>query len=291
MMPEFVRGAGRRRFLSVAAFPAAAFVLAAAFAGVAAAPAAADDAVVVARYDVYLNGLKLGDGAFRATMTGAEYTIKGNSRLTGIAGALLKISAAGHADGRFVGDEQSPTGFSATSVSGDRTSTVQMAIAGKDVATLIAKPETDTAGKVRITRAHQRGIIDPMSAMLKPMSARGPVDPSNCEGTLPIFNGRERFDVVLSYKRTAPIDSVAKAGGATQAIVCQARYRPISGHRAGKKEVEYFANQTGIELWLVQAGDTGMMVPYRITLPTPIGQGVVQLGNLLAKGNTRFAMR
>ncbi|MGE0233514.1 MAG: hypothetical protein AB7S46_17195, partial [Flavobacteriaceae bacterium] len=76
-----------------------------------------------------------------------------------------------------------------------------------------------------------------------------------------------------------------------EVVVCQARYRPIAGHSAGKKEVEYFANETGIELWLAPAGDTGMMVPYRITVPTPIGQGVVQLGALIAKGNTRFAMR
>ena len=286
MMSESIRGAGKRRSRSLAAIALAA--------GLSTTPihaAFADEAVVVTRYDVFLNGLKLGDGGFKATMDGASYTIKGNSRLTGIAGALLKISAAGHADGRFVGEQTSPTGFSATSVSGDRVSTVQMALQGNNVATLVAKPEPNMAGKVKITRAHQRGVIDPMSAMLTPMSAKGPLDPSNCAQTLPIFNGRERFDVVLSYKRTAPVDAAVLGGTQTEVLVCQARYRPISGHSAGKKEVEYFANETGIELWLAPAGDTGMMVPYRITVPTPIGQGVVQLEALIAKGNTRFAMR
>ena len=54
--------------------------------------------------------------------------------------------------------------------------------------------------RVPVTAAHTRGIIDPVSALLMPTQGRGePLDPDNCNRTLPVFDGATRFNVVLSY--------------------------------------------------------------------------------------------
>lgn len=253
-------------------------------------PAAAlADQKVVVGYSVYLNGITIGKGGVAATIDGSRYTIEGTSRLSGIAGALLKFSAAGKADGRFYGNRQSPSSFSATTVAGDKQSTVQMAMSGSSVSALEVKPESPSQGRVPVTRAHMRRVVDPMSMMIQPVAGSGPLDPGNCNKTLPIFNGRERFDIVLSYKRTAVIEADAGNAMSGKAIVCQARYRPIAGHRSGKKEIEYFRDLTSIELWLVEAEGTGVLVPYRVSVPTPIGTGVMQMSAMQVAGAKRTA--
>jgi hypothetical protein len=56
---------------------------------------------------------------------------------------------------------------------------------------------------------HRQGVLDPMSAVLMAVSAETkPLSAEACNRTLPIFDGRGRFDLVLGYKRSEQVKAL-----------------------------------------------------------------------------------
>ena len=50
-----------------------------------------------------------------------------------------------------------------------------------------------------LSEAEQKGLLDPLSAMFLPVSGTNGLDRANCERKLRIYDGRRRFDLVMSY--------------------------------------------------------------------------------------------
>lgn len=60
-----------------------------------------------------------------------------------------------------------------------------------------------------------------------------------CRRTLPIFDGHQRYDLKLAFKR---MDKAAvEKGYAGPVVVCSLRYEPIAGHSASNALVKYVA--------------------------------------------------
>ena len=56
---------------------------------------------------------------------------------------------------------------------------------------------------------------------------------------MPIFDGKQRFDLVLTPKRKIRLDKDEPAGGSKSAIVCQVKYKPISGFKPDHPGVKF----------------------------------------------------
>src|SRR5690606_35840702 len=102
--------------------------------------------------------------------------------------------------------------------------------------------------RVPLTQEHKRGVVAPISALLMPvLSKGGPQEAGNCDRTLPIFEGTERFDIRLSYLRTEMVKT--QKGYEGPAVVCRASYDAIAGHRP-KGSAQYMEQNRTIEAWL-----------------------------------------
>ena len=112
----------------------------------------------------------------------------------------------------------------------------------------------------------------------------GSLNPDGCNRKFRIFNGRERFDVVLSYLRQTNVTRTTRRGYSGPGIVCRARYVPVAGHRTDKDEIEYVANLNNLEAVLVPMPDSDLLIPWRVVFPTPLGNAVVQQGNIVTSG-------
>lgn len=128
--------------------------------------------------------------------------------------------------------------------------------------------------RVPITQEHRKGVIDPVSALFMPvLSKGGPIEPGNCDRTLPIFEGTERFDIRLSYLRIEMVKS--DKGYSGPVVVCRATYKAISGHRP-KSSVQFMEQNRTIEAWLAPIEGTNMMAPWRVSLSTKVGTLILQ---------------
>jgi len=161
---------------------------------------------------------------------------------------------------------------------------IRMALAGGTVRSLNVTPAVEPSeDRVPITEDSRRGVIDPLSAMLMPVSTSGnPLAPDKCDRTLRIFEGTERFDIALSYSRTENVKS--QKGYQGNVLVCRASYRAVAGHRAGKKQVQYMEQNRNIEVWLAPAAGMPVLVPWRISVGTMVGTLVIEATQFTASG-------
>lgn len=138
--------------------------------------------------------------------------------------------------------------------------------------------------RVPLTQEHRKGVIDPISALLMPvLSKGGPQEAGNCDRTLPIFEGTERFDIRLSYLRTEMVKTPKGYEG--PAVVCRASYKAIAGHRP-KGSAQYMEQNRSIEAWLVPIGDSNMMAPWKVTMGTKIGTLILEAAEFSTSDDT-----
>ena len=141
-----------------------------------------------------------------------------------------------------------------------------------------------------VTEAHRKGVIDPMSAALMPVAGKGEVlAPEACKRKLAIFDGRQRVDIDLVYKRMDQVK--ADKGYQGPVVVCTVLYNPVAGHRPERDAIKYLIAQRDMEMWLAPIDGTRVLVPFRFSVPTPFGLGVLQANYFVAQPQPTQAAR
>ena len=229
-----------------------------------------------ARYVVTLSGLPIGQGAWVIDIGDDHFTASASGATSG----LLRVFASGQgqsaASGSISGGQLVPSSYASRIVTGDKSDEVRMVISAGAVKELAANPPTVASpDRVPVTDAHRRGVSDPMTASLIRVPGSGDTSvPQACQRTLSIFDGRMRYDLQLAFKRLERVRS--ERGYQGVAVVCAVRFSPIAGHVPERYAIKYLVQLRDIELWLAPIAGTRVMVPYRVTVPTPLGLGVMQ---------------
>jgi len=232
------------------------------------------DTRLAAHYGVTVAGLTVGRADLVIIIGDSEYTSAVSGRASGLLRTLVTgegtLSARGAvADGRLV-----PASFMAKTVGDDETSAVTMTLEDGDVKDVTAETSAPDAERVPLTADHRKGIVDPLSALLMQVGSTGDVVAADaCRRTLPIFDGRRRFDLALSFKRIERLK--AAKGYAGPAVVCAVVFKPIAGHRVGSKLVKYLDGRE-IELTLVPIAGTRLLAPFRLSVISMLGDIVVE---------------
>lgn len=255
-----------RTFRAVAALAAASML-----AGLAGAPAYAQGKLD-ARYTASLAGLKLGSGAWVVDVTDKQYT----SAASGSASGLMRVFSSGQGTGAVRGAVVNGALVSGTYAStintNKKTDEVRLVINGGMVKQFtVTPPQPPDPQRVPVTAADRKGVIDPMTAWLIRVPGTGnTVSAAACEQKLPIFDGRMRYDLTLAYKRMDHVQ--AKKGYAGPVVVCSLRFSPLAGHIPDRVALKYLEEQRDMELWLAPIAGTRLLVPFRASVPTPLGE-------------------
>jgi hypothetical protein len=98
--------------------------------------------------------------------------------------------------------------------------------------------------------------------------------PAACARTIAVFDGRMRFNLKLAFKRIEQVQVPDGYHGA--AVVCAVYFTPLAGYDPNRYAIKYLQAARGMEIWLAPLSGTRLMVPYRLSVPTPIGVGILQ---------------
>jgi hypothetical protein len=121
-------------------------------------------------------------------------------------------------------------------------------------------------------------VLDPLTAGFLSVRAKGtPGHADICQRTVPVFDGRQRFDIVLAPKRSERMPESAPAGVSGSLAVCRVKFVPVSGYRPDHPGVKFMSETEDIEVWLVSVPRTDLYIPFRIVLPTAWGNGAATL--------------
>lgn len=226
-------------------------------------------------YSIRLLGLSLGTAGLNATLTPSNYEMELSAQLAGIAAVVSKAQGGARANGAIEQGRVVSRAYATASSNSKETRTVRMALNGGSVRSVeVVPPPEPHPDRVPVTEAHKRNVVDPLSAIIMPVAARGDLTgAAACDRTIPVFDGYARFDVSLHYAGTQEVRSPAYSG---PVAVCKARYRAISGHRAQRKQTQYMENNRQMEVWLMPVEGARVVTPYRITVATQVGQLVIE---------------
>jgi len=196
---------------------------------------------------------------------------------------------SGASRGAVRGGNPVPAAFVSTINNDKRVEEMRIVLSAGAVKDLIVDPPTvPNPDRIPLTDAHRHGVVDPMSAGLIRVSGNGdPVSPEACRRTLPVFDGRMRFDLQLSFKRIEKIQ--AQKGYQGPVAVCGVQFVPLAGHVPERAAIKYLVAQRDMEIWLAPIAGTRIVVPYRISLQTPLGQGVLEATQFITTSTSRPA--
>jgi len=229
-----------------------------------------------ARYAATLAGIPIGKGAWTVEIRDRQYSAVADGRVAGLMRAITRGDGTATAEGAMAGARLVPAAYAAHTAYDRRSSEVRMRLNSGAVTDLVAEPAvTPSPDRIPLTEAHRRGVVDPMSAALIGIQGNGEVvSPEACRRTLPIFDGYQRFDLALSFKRMD--EAKGEHGYQGPIVVCSVAYRPIAGHRPARFAIKYLMEQRDIEIWFAPIAGTRVLAPFRMYVPTPIGPAVLQ---------------
>ncbi len=249
-------------------------------------PALAEN--VSAKYSVRLIGLSLGTAGLTASVDAGQYKIEANARLSGIASMVSNSRGVAVSTGGIIPGKPAPSTYATTSSSSTVTRTVRMALnAGTVRGVDISPPLENAPDRIPVTDSHKRAVVDPLSALVMPVAGNEPLlGPAACNRTIPVYDGYTRFDVALAYVGSKQVSATGYKG---PAVVCSARYVPISGHRPNRKVTEFMAQNREMEVWLVPLESSRVMLPFRISVATMVGTTIIEAQEFSVGPTTRAA--
>lgn len=226
------------------------------------------------KYKLYAVGLPIGSGVLNLGLSKDSYTLSGSGetsafgRLVSDGKGTVKVKG-GIGDGRFT-----PESYNFKMTSSEDSGKISMKMNGGKIDEVSVKPPQDRMKqRVKVTPDHLTDVLDPLSAAVIP-APKG-LNPESCNRTLQLFDGKERYNVHLSYKKR---DTAKTADGRFngKVLVCGARYEPVAGHRRNRKSIEELAANKSLELWLAPVGKSGYLFPLKASIKVPFGALVVE---------------
>lgn len=238
-----------------------------------------------AHYRVTLGGLPIGSGAWVIDLADDHYTMAASGQATGILKAFSSGDGAAAVRGAIAGSKLAPATYAINVRTPSKVDQVRMAIAAGSVKELSVEPPVHPdARRIPVTDAHRRGVLDPVSAGMVPSAGNNGLGPEACNRTLPIFDGRQRFDLALSYKRMDR--SQAEKGYDGPVLVCAVKYVPLGGYEPEKAATRFLRDSDDMEMWFAPIAGTRFLAMYRITIPTMIGSAVLEASRFVTTAKT-----
>jgi Protein of unknown function (DUF3108) len=229
-----------------------------------------------AEYVVTLAGIPIGRGNWIIELSDDKYSAAASGTTTGIIRFFTGARGTGAARGTVNAGQPVPTSYDATLAYDHKIDDVRILLTGGNVTDYDAEPPLPPiANRIPVTDADRRGVMDPMTSMLNRVTGTGdPVSPEACNRKVAVFDGRVRYDLHSEFKR---MDNVkADRGYEGPAVVCAVYFTPIAGYVPDRPAIRYLVTLRDAEVWLAPIEGTRVLVPFRFSMPTPLGAGLLE---------------
>lgn len=228
-----------------------------------------------AKYTLSVGGVEIGRGSVTVKADDAAYEISGSARLSGVLRAVSSAKGVAAARGSLGDGRMLAKVFAMNAEADGKEENARIAMTkGAVRETDVEPPLKPYPDRVPVTQAVLQDVIDPMSGAF--VYVPGSADltaPATCDRAIPVYDGRQRYDIVLSYARKETVEVEGYSG---PAVVCAVRYKPIAGHRPSRYTVQYMMANKDMYAWLVPIPGTRLMAPFRVSVATRIGTAVLE---------------
>ncbi len=236
--------------------------------------AAGQSRKVTAEYSINFNGLGIGTFKLWSDLGSKEYSMKARATISVLAGILFEWQGDTSSSGQVMAHLPRPYAYRFGYETSDKRETVDIKFSNNIVEEIaVDPPARQSASRIPVTRKHMRNVVDPLSAILMLSNiGSNKTGEEVCSRRLPIFDGKSRYDLKLSYKSTKRVDGAGYAG---PAYICKVKFLPIAGHRPGDEDNNFAAKTEAMEVWMIPLAKAELYVPYYIYIPTAVGSATL----------------
>jgi hypothetical protein len=229
-----------------------------------------------AEYVATIAGLPVGHGNWVIEISDEHFTAAASGMTTGILRFFTGARGTSASRGTFSAGQPVPTSYAATIDYDRKIDDVRMAMAGGNIKDYSVEPPVPPhPDRIPVSDADRHGVVDPMTSALNRVGGSGdPVSPSACGHKVSVFDGRVRYDLRSEFRRIEAVK--AEKGYQGPAVVCAVFFAPVSGYVPDRPIIKYLSDMRDAEIWLAPISGTRILVPFRVSVPTPIGTGILQ---------------
>ncbi len=229
-----------------------------------------------AQYEATLAGIPVGKGAWTIEIGDDAFSASAQGGTAGLLKAFSGGSGSGASLGRVVNGALVASAYTASTTTQKKTETIRLSLANGNVKEFSIDPAPPVdPDRVPVTEAHRKGVLDPMTGSMLRVPGNGEVlSPDSCRTGTGIFDGRLRYDLKLDYKRMETVK--AERGYRGPALVCAIYFTPVAGYIPDRPVIKYLAAERRIEIAFVPIAGTRILVPFRMSIPTPLGLAMLE---------------
>ena len=229
-----------------------------------------------AQYEATLAGIPVGKGSWTIEIGDDTFAASAQGGTAGLLKAFSGGTGSGASQGRVVNGALVANAYVATTTTQKKSETIRMVLANGGVKDFSIDPAPPVdPDRIVVTDAHRKTVLDPMTGSMLRVPGNGEVlTPDSCRTGAGIFDGRLRYDLKLDYKRMETVK--AEKGYHGPALVCAIYFTPIAGYIPDRPVIKYLAGERRIEIAFVPIAGTRILVPFRMTIPTPFGPAMLE---------------
>ncbi len=223
---------------------------------------------VRASYEVYFGGFHVLNAEAEMNNGGEIYRISAEAETQGMLSWFVSWKGETESRGRLTGDKVSPQRHDNHGVSdrGERRVKLRYDNAGNIVQSMVL-PEQDWTDRHPLPADAGDNTLDPLSVIAglgKLLQEGGP-----CDGSFAVFDGRRRYDLVVSDAGIAKLEPNTYSIFAGEARGCHVTYELLGGHRVDRNK--YAATARDRTVWVARPAEGAPMIPVRLSIETDYG--------------------
>ena len=227
---------------------------------------------VSASYQVYFGGMHVLNAKAKWERGAGGYRLTAEAEAQGFVGWLnpwkgTTESRGQLSDGKVVPSHHLNWGTSDDSeTEGPRLVELRYDARGDVVDTLV-QPEQDWEDRHPLPPDADKGTLDPLSVVagLSELLQAG----GRCEGSFAVFDGRKRYDLIVSDAGERMLEPTSYSIYAGPARGCKLDYRMLGGHKIERNKYVETAHDRVV--WVARPTENAPLIPVRLEIETAYG--------------------
>lgn len=232
-------------------------------------------------YDVFIGGLHLATAELVATVDHGHYLAASAVSTKGLADAFASSQISAVATGEVRGHLVVPHTYNSDTLAPDKRQLVGLLYADGTPVDINSSPAYDLS-RFPVPEDQKHGTVDPLSAALYIMLGSSASDTHKCGATVPVFDGKRRYNLTFDYKKddTASLGRDYNGGKPVPAYLCTTNYVRVAGFKPHKKGHES-SDVPSLDVWMAPYPGTSFIVPVRMQASTDFGGIVARASKLV----------
>lgn len=247
-------------------------------------PAARDLAL---GYRVYFGGFEVLKLTVDLMIAPDAYAMEMKFRTLGLIGRMFPWTMKAYSRGALAGDDIRPRAAGQRNTWRDRARWVDLRYPAGLPVVADAKPPAAADGSDKVPADALAGTIDLASAILK--LSRKMAAGRGCDGKIPVFDGRRRYDLVLERIGESRIRRNGYSAYQGKAVNCSAVMDRLAGFKRRKSYGGWGEDGRTASVWMGRPFAGAPPVPVRLEIETRWGNVMAHLARaeLISNGVTR----